>query len=186
MDEPDRSSRPPTEADDQPPPTTAPSIIVEVLDALALLDQSTSCKLTDLASRALSYLPNNGQVRVKIVDDQRMSDAHEQFSGITGTTDVLTFDLAQPTDSFDEKTLDTDLTICFDEASRQATRHGHPVERELLLYIIHGTLHCLGYNDQDETQFQRMHKKEDEILRTIGVGDTFFTPQIPTDKEQQS
>lgn len=162
------------EADDQPPPTITPSIHVEVLDTLALLDQRASNWLADLASRAMACLPNHGQVRVSIVDDQRMSIAHKKYSGVAGTTDVLTFDLAPSTNSFDTKILDTDLTVCFDEAKRQAAHHDHAVERELLLYIIHGTLHCLGYNDHDEAGFQRMHQREDEILNQIGIGNTFF------------
>ena len=167
----------PTEPD-QPPPADQPStsITVELFDALALIDKHTRTTLADLASRALAQLPNQGQVRVSIVNDERMSSAHEQFSGITGTTDVLTFDLAPETKSFDQKILDTDLTICFDEAMRQAAALNHPVEHELLLYIIHGTLHCLGYNDHDDDEYQRMHTKEDQLLAALDIAPTFYKP----------
>lgn len=166
---------PSLEADDQPPP----SITVEVFDAGALLDDHSRCALQALTTKALSNLPNTGQVRVAIVDDQRMSIAHQQFSGIAGTTDVLTFDLAhdpgQSNPSFADKVLDTDLTVCYDEAQRQAAQHNHPVMQELLLYIVHGVLHCLGYDDHDENGYQRMHEKEDELLAMIGFTTTFFT-----------
>lgn len=182
----------PTDSD-QPPPADQPStsITVELFDALKLLDNHTRTTLADLASRALAQLPNQGQVRVSIVNDERMSSAHEQFSGITGTTDVLTFDLAPQTKSFDQKTLDTDLTICFDEAMRQATKLNHPIEHELLLYIIHGTLHCLGYNDHDDAEYQRMHTKEDQLLAALGIAPTFFKPAFdkennPTQPENKS
>ncbi len=179
MDEPDRSSKPPTEADHQ----LHSSIEVELFDGLNLLNTHEFDSLAQMTSRALAQLPNSGQIRVSIVDDQRMSDAHLKFSGIEGTTDVLTFDLAPQSnpdpapESFDSKILDTDLTICFDEAQRQATKHGHSVERELLLYIIHGVLHCLGYNDHNDQDYQRMHQREDQLLSAIGVGNTFFTDQ---------
>ena len=182
MDEPDRSSKPPTEADDQPPS----SIEVELFDGLNLLNTHELDSLAQMTCRALAQLPNSGQIRVSIVDDQRMSDAHLKFSGIEGTTDVLTFDLAPETnpgsapESFDSKVLDTDLTICFDEAQRQSTKLGHSVERELLLYIIHGVLHCLGYNDHNDQDYQRMHQREDQLLSAIGVGNTFFTDQSNT------
>lgn len=183
MEEPAQSSPPRNEADDQPPPETkaqhAPSasIKVDVFDALNLLSKPAFALLTDLATRALASLPNEGDIRVCIVDDQRMSIAHEKFSGITGTTDVLTFDLAPETSSFNQKIIDTDLTICYDEAIRQATKLNHPVEHELLLYIIHGTLHCLGYNDHDDAEYQRMHKKEDELLAKINIKPIFFTQE---------
>ncbi len=183
MEEPAQSSPSRNEADDQPPPETkahhAPSnsIQVEIFDALSLLNKSSLILLTDLATRALANLPNQGDIRVSIVDDQRMSIAHEKFSGITGTTDVLTFDLAPETNNFNQKTIDTDLTICYDEAIRQAIKLNHPVEHELLLYIIHGTLHCLGYNDHDDAEYQRMHIKEDELLAKINIKPTFFTQE---------
>lgn len=170
---------PSSEADDQPPP----SIELEVFDTSALLDDQMLNALRSLATKALSKLPNTGQVRVAIVDDQRMSIAHQQFSGIAETTDVLTFDLADndpcfeniSDKDFDKKVLDTDLTICFDQAMRQSALHNHPVEHELLLYIVHGVLHCLGYDDHDETGYQQMHEKEDELLASIGLATTFFT-----------
>ena len=203
MDEPDRSSKPHNdnahhdphglgEADDQPPPAgsvpdgAGSSIQVEIFDSQRLLSEQAYATLSGLATRALACLTRHGQVRVRIVDDRAMSIAHEQFSGITGTTDVLTFDLADPKSSWEEKILDTDLTVCFDEAVRQAIELKHPVEHELLLYIIHGTLHCLGYDDHDEAGYQRMHTKEDEVLNQIGIAPTFFVQPDPSTKENRS
>jgi probable rRNA maturation factor len=104
-----------------------------------------------------------------VVDDAEMSAAHQRYSGIPGTTDVLTFDLRDhPTSP-----LDTDILICFDEAHRCATERAHPPARELLLYIIHGILHCLGHDDHDPDSYQLMHAREDHILEAIGVGRTF-------------
>ncbi len=186
MDEPERSSRPQPEADDQPPPARPGSLQVEIIDRLELVGGRVRQKLVDMASLALAGLPNTGQVRVCIVNDRRMSIDHEKFSGITGTTDVLTFDLAPKTADFNQKILDADITICFDQAVRQAKRHGHSVEQELLLYIIHGTLHCLGYNDHTQADYKRMHEKEDELLAQIGFGATFFSKPDTAYKEHQS
>lgn len=101
-----------------------------------------------------------------------MAAAHEQYSGIAGTTDVLTFDLAEG-GSARGAALDVDILVCVDEARRQGTDRGHEVERELLLYILHGVLHCLGHDDHDDDAFERMHAEEDRILTAIGVGPTF-------------
>lgn len=184
MTEPDQSSNPISDQDDQPP--SSQSIEVELYDTYALLAESTRQQIESLATQTLALLPNQGQLRVNIVDDQRMSIAHEKFSGITGTTDVLTFDLAPQTNNYDDKIIDADLTICYDQASRQADEHNHSVERELLLYIIHGTLHCLGYNDHDDADYQRMHKKEDELLAQVGIEPTFFTDTQQAHKESKS
>jgi rRNA maturation RNase YbeY len=69
--------------------------------------------------------------------------------------------------------LDTDIMVCLDEGSRQAEHRGYAVERELLLYIVHGVLHCLGYDDDDDESFREMHAMEDAVLSAIGIGPTF-------------
>jgi probable rRNA maturation factor len=69
--------------------------------------------------------------------------------------------------------LDVDLLVCADEAGRQAELRGFTVERELLLYIVHGVLHCLGFDDHNETDSARMHAEEDRLLAAAGVGATY-------------
>jgi probable rRNA maturation factor len=126
---------------------------------------------------ALDHLRAAGEVRVRVVGDAEMAAAHEEFAGAPGTTDVLTFDLsdpdAPPPVAPDARRLDADILVCADEARRQAASRGHEVERELLLYIIHGVLHCMGHDDHDEAAAAAMHTREDEVLAAIGVGPTY-------------
>lgn len=124
--------------------------------------------LVEHARAAVGHLGAAGEVRVRVVNDAQMAAAHERYSGIPGTTDVLTFDLAG-----EPGVLDVDILVCVDEARRQAAARGHSVERELLLYVVHGVLHCLGHDDHDEAGAAAMHAREDEILGAIGVGATY-------------
>jgi probable rRNA maturation factor len=142
---------------------------------VTLLDQTRSLKsseidwISDQFKACLRVLDAKGEVRLALIGDDRMADAHERYSGVSGTTDVLTFDLR------DDAThpLDTDLLLCVDEARRQATARGHSTPRELLLYALHGVLHCLGEDDHDPDAARRMHAREDEVLSAIGVGVTY-------------
>ena len=43
----------------------------------------------------------------------------------------------------------------------------------MLLYAVHGLLHCAGFDDHETAAFDRMHAEEDRILRAIGVGPIF-------------
>ena len=54
-------------------------------------------------------------------------------------------------------------------ARRQATQRGHDVRLELLLYALHGLLHLLGEDDRTDADFRRMHEKENELLRALGL-----------------
>ncbi|MCC7146813.1 MAG: rRNA maturation RNase YbeY [Phycisphaeraceae bacterium] len=103
-------------------------------------------------------------VSLVIVDDRMMSDLHQRFLQDDSTTDVLTFDLrddaAQP--------IDVELVLCLDEAARQAAVRQVPVQLELLLYAVHGLLHCCGHDDHDPAAAAAMHRREDELLIAAG------------------
>jgi probable rRNA maturation factor len=155
-------------------PDPEPDSRVEVLDPARLLSGNALHWLTTHAHAAMNALGARGEVRARIVGDDEMAAAHLKYSGIAGTTDVLTFDLRD--DSAAGDPLDVDLWICIDEARRNAADRGLPVERELLLYILHGMLHCLGHDDHDEAAHLAMHTEEDRVLMAIGVGATFGVP----------
>lgn len=133
--------------------------------------------LTERSRAALAHLGVAGDVRVAVVRDDEMARAHERFSNVAGTTDVLTFDLRDPAPPrasrpcpSPQAPLDVDILVCVDEARRQAAARAVPLEHELLLYIVHGVLHCLGEDDHDPDAAARMHEREDRILAAIGVG----------------
>ena len=109
-------------------------------------------------------------IGVSIINDQAMSRLHLRHSGIDGTTDVLTFPSSEPGDP-----IQVDIAVCADEASRRAAEFGHSVNHELLLYVIHGLLHCAGHNDHTEEGYRAMHAEEDRILTAIGVGAVFHS-----------
>lgn len=109
------------------------------------------------------------RVDIAIVDDRDMRSLHRQHHHVDETTDVLTFEAS----SNPAEPLEVDIAVCSDVAERHAMKRGHSVEQELLLYIVHGMLHCCGYDDQSERASAVMHREEDRILDAIGVGSTF-------------
>lgn len=158
-------------------PKLAMGCTFELLDSTRRLSNLSTALLQTQAAQALVELGKHprgaalagGSLRAKFIDDGQMAIAHERHSGIAGPTDILTFDLRQnPNDP-----LDTDLLIDIDEAGRQAVARGHTLESELLLYVIHGILHCLGFDDHDDAQFAQMHALEDQVLAVIGIGPIF-------------
>ncbi len=152
----------------------APGLAVEVIDATGRLSEADRAWLRERVGDAAGVLRCRGQLAVRVIDDAEMSAAHEQFCGISGTTDVLTFDLGVDEELAGEqpdgvRVIDADLLACIDEATRQAADRGLSVREELLLYTLHGVLHCLGYDDHDDEAFKAMHAREDEVLRAIGL-----------------
>ncbi|MFM9959412.1 MAG: rRNA maturation RNase YbeY [Phycisphaerales bacterium] len=162
--------------------STAPAAgdvpLVTWLDRSAGLAASDLIWLQHHLTAALDRLGTRGEVRVASVGDAEMTAAHARTLGIHESTDVLTFDLAEPgPDSQNHAAaLDTDIMVCVDEARRHAPEPD-ALRRELLLYALHGVLHCLGHDDHDQADFDRMHALEDQVLTAIGVGPVFAPSQ---------
>jgi probable rRNA maturation factor len=114
------------------------------------------------------------RVTVEIVDDHRMAALHERFSNVPGTTDVLTFPSSGP-----DEPVEVDIAICIDEAARQSRARGHELRRELLLYALHGVLHCTGFDDRTPDDHARMHAEEDRILQAIGLDAVYAREERP-------
>lgn len=167
---------------------------IEILDETRTMTEDELSWLIRHAHTAIQRLGSRGEVRVRVIGDAAMAAAHIEFAGVEGTTDVLTFDMSEPEadplralptpeqvrldDVRGMEGLDTDILICIDEAKRQASGRGYPFERELLLYIVHGVLHCLGFDDHEEAAYQSMHAMEDALLAAIGVGPVFHRPFV--------
>jgi probable rRNA maturation factor len=106
-----------------------------------------------------------------------MADLHEQFLGLPGPTDVLTFPLET---NLRGQVVSGEVVVCVPEARRQAKSRKLPVERELLLYALHGMLHLAGFDDRTDADYRRMHRTEDMVLSKLGVGKVFAADAAET------
>jgi probable rRNA maturation factor len=111
------------------------------------------------------------EISIAIVDDTRIQELNSQFLNRKAATDCLSFDLSD-----DEKESEfrnsriLELVVNGEMAVRQADLRGHSGEAELALYITHGLLHNLGFDDSTQNQARKMHETEDEILQQLGYG----------------
>jgi probable rRNA maturation factor len=107
--------------------------------------------LVDLAQRTLSA-EGAGPVElsVSLVDAEEMSGLHQRFLGEPGATDVLSF-------TMDEDGLLGDVVICPQVAASQSEDAG----AELRLLLVHGILHLLGYDHQEEPERREMWERQE-------------------------
>jgi probable rRNA maturation factor len=108
------------------------------------------------------------RVDVLLVGDEAMDAAHRRFMNIAGTTDVMSFPAHDEADA--QAAVEADLIVCVDVAAREAAARGHPCDREILLYAVHGALHACGFRDDTADEAAQMHIEEDRILGRGGVG----------------
>lgn len=115
-------------------------------------------------------------VSIGIVDDAEMRGLNKQFLNRDANTDCLSFDLSDEAESTESRVFD--LIVNGELAGREAAQRGHGAEAELALYITHGLLHNLGFDDATAEQARQMHRTEDEILQHLGYGLVYNT-EVP-------
>lgn len=104
------------------------------------------------------------EVSLTIVDNARMHELNRRHLDHDYPTDVLSFLLG-----FDGQRLDGEVIVSADYAAAEAARYGWPAQDELLLYVVHGVLHLVGYDDTTPEAAAQMRQQERVILRGFGL-----------------
>ena len=105
-----------------------------------------------LAPLVAGLAPDAESLGVRFVGDREMRRVNRQFRHYDKTTDVLSF-------PGEEEHLG-DILISVPTARRQAEGAGHGVDRELKTLLLHGVLHCLGYDHEtDQGEMERLERK---------------------------
>lgn len=108
-----------------------------------------------LAPLVAALAPEAGSLGVRFVGDREMRRVNRQFRGKDKTTDVLSF----PGDPAGIGHLG-DILISVPTARRQAEAVGHGVDCEVKTLLLHGVLHCLGYDHEtDQGEMERLERK---------------------------
>lgn len=122
-------------------------------------------------------IPENAEISITVVDDQKIRDINREYRGKDTVTDVISFALEDDEDIFmmlDNEEGDIprdlgDIFLSYDKAVEQAEDYGHSVDRELGFLLVHGFLHLNGYDHMTEADEKEMFSLQEEILREYGL-----------------
>ncbi len=109
------------------------------------------------------------QLVVRIVDEAESGELNERYRRKAGPTNVLSFPFEHP-EMLDPPLLG-DLLVCAPVVEREAREQGKTVEAHWAHMVIHGTLHLLGYDHEEDREAERMEGLEREILARLGHDD---------------
>lgn len=126
---------------------------------------------------------NDGEVDLTFVDDEQIHQLNQEYRGIDRPTDVLSFAMNEITNdeleiiyeleeddaSEDIPNVLGDIIISVPRAKLQSEEYGHSLERELGFLFVHGFLHLLGYDHQDEASEAEMMGKQEAVLAEVGL-----------------
>ncbi len=136
--------------------------------SFALIDEK---RLREIMQRVLTEEKVvAAEISIALVDHAEMRALNKQYLNHDYNTDVLSFLLEchQVEDSSSlrgcGKQIEGQLIVCTEMAIESAATFHWKPEDELTLYLVHGLLHLLGYDDLSETEQQLMRKREQQLL----------------------
>jgi probable rRNA maturation factor len=108
----------------------------------------------------------SGKMNVVLVDSDTIHQYNKDFLQHDYPTDTISFPLE---DRRSEGHLEGEVLVCTEVAKDRAKEFGWTAEEELLLYVVHGMLHLIGFDDTTPEQRTIMQEKERTYLATLGI-----------------
>ncbi len=110
------------------------------------------------------------EVAIYFVDKPEICRLHDEFFQDPSPTDCISFPM-NTYDDFEYRILG-EVFVCPPVAIEYADQHGGDAYDEVSLYVVHGLLHLLGYDDidpKDRKQMRLAEKRHIEHLQELGI-----------------
>lgn len=116
------------------------------------------------------------EVAVMLTDDQGIRTLNSNWRGIDKPTNVLSFPALQPEGARkpgDAPRMLGDIAIAFETMRREADEEQKPFDHHLSHLAVHGFLHLVGYDHENDADAEEMEALEREILAELGIPDPY-------------
>lgn len=127
--------------------------------------------LTRWVSAALAHTEADGALTIRIVGLEEGAALNQTYRGKQGATNVLSFPAELPPEV--EVDLLGDIVICAPVVLRESAEQGKTVQAHWCHLVVHGVLHLLGYDHENDAEARFMEAQECKILRDLGFADPY-------------
>jgi probable rRNA maturation factor len=147
-------------------------------------EEFPSSRIESLEKAMAGFVKTDTPLAVEIVfvDGEEIQRLNRELRDTDKVTDVLSFPSLDgikgkaicgaeyPFDVDEEgNLLIGSIAVCCDRAREQAEEYGHSYERELHYLLVHGIMHCLGYDHMTDEDKREMREKEEYVLQKLGI-----------------
>lgn len=117
--------------------------------------------LEKVAEAAFSFLPQkDGEIELSFVSESKIQELNKNYRQLNKVTDVLSFEILK-------NPLLGQVFVCYNKTKEQAETLGHSLEKEAAVLLVHGILHVFGFDHENESDYQQMHRLEEKIITQI-------------------
>lgn len=153
-----------------------PSLNVDILsqddrwpDVRSLIEQSITAALT------IGCFYKSTEISIALSNDALIKDLNKEYRGKDKPTNVLSF----PQD--DDFSLG-DIVLALETIQREAQDQDKRFEDHLSHLVVHGTLHLLGHDHEDDDEAEEMESLEVKALSDIGIENPYVDSDTPIDE----
>lgn len=147
------------EAGDWPPEDTLAAMIAHATEATV---------------RELGIVPpQRCELGVLFTDDAHIAVLNAEWRGKDKPTNVLSFPSGMPSTAGQLPTLLGDIVLAAETVNAEAALDGKPFEHHLSHLIVHGLLHLLGHDHEDEEEADAMEALERRVLARLAIPDPY-------------
>ena len=155
----------------------APSITIQVQSPLWEAEPAAEQTVRDaIAAAAATLSTADNEVSILLTDDKAIRLLNREWRGIDKPTNVLSFPALQPTGGSgpdDAPRMLGDIAIAYETTRREADDEQKPFDHHLSHLAVHGFLHLIGYDHENDGDAETMETLETEILAQLGIPDPY-------------
>lgn len=111
------------------------------------------------------------ELTIRITDEQESAMLNEKYRGKQGPTNILSFPMETSHDA--KCPYLGDLVICAPLVAQEAQQQNKQVLHHWAHLTVHGVLHLLGYDHDQEEEAEIMEKMEINILQGLGFSNPY-------------
>jgi probable rRNA maturation factor len=113
------------------------------------------------------------EISVVLSDDEHIRELNKHHRGMDKPTNVLSFPAARMKTPAGAPRILGDIVLAYETIAREAEEESKTIENHLAHLVVHGVLHLLGYDHEDEEEAEMMEARERQILAKLGIPDPY-------------
>lgn len=125
-------------------------------------------------------LAAGAEMSVALGDDALVRQLNRDYRGEDKPTNVLSFAALEDQEAFDEggdqPVMLGDIVLAFETTVAEAKSEGIPLLHHVIHLVVHGVLHLLGHDHQDDAAAETMEGLETAILARLDIPDPYRIP----------
>lgn len=120
----------------------------------------------------------NAELAILFTDDSAQRDLNKTYRGKDASTNVLSFPFGDTPLPANMPRPIGDISLAYETIMREAEDADIPPDAHLHHLIIHGLLHLLGYDHEDDAMASIMERMETRVLERLGIADPYRLKQV--------